>query len=214
MEYVQAADDGALVWLGNHHQPWLNAVMKAFTFLGDKWTMLALVALAATLFFLLWGRRRTAFIVLLGALLAVGISQGCKYVLKRPRPDVAWRLVEPERTPSLPSGHSLLSMAILGGLALTLSRTLPRRGPRWSVIALGLGLPLLVGISRPYLGVHYPSDVLAGWTVGLACALLTFWADRRWGESSVAAPPVPEPETPAPRRPRSPATKASFLRNL
>jgi undecaprenyl-diphosphatase len=210
MEYVQAADDGTLIWLGNHHQPWLNAVMKAFTFLGDKWTMLAVVALAATLFFL-WGRRRTALIVLLGALLGIGISQGCKYVLKRPRPDVTWRLGEPERTPSLPSGHSLLSMAILGGIALTLARTLPRRGTRWLVIALGLGLPLLVGVSRPYLGVHYPSDVLAGWTVGLACALLTFWADRRWGEPSLAAPPVPE--TPAPRRPRSSVTKASFLRN-
>jgi membrane-associated phospholipid phosphatase len=101
-------------------------------------------------------------------------------------------------------------MAILGGLALTLSRTLPWRGARWLVIALGLGLPLLVGISRPYLGVHYPSDVLAGWTVGLTCALLTFWADRRWGDPPTTA--LPTPETPAPRRPRSSLTKASFLR--
>jgi undecaprenyl-diphosphatase len=211
MEYVQAADDGALIWFGNSHQPWLNAVMKAFTFLGDKWTMLVIVALAATLFYL-GGRRRTAAFVLLGALLGLGISQGCKYVVKRARPDVAWKLVQPPRTPSFPSGHSLNSMAILGAIGLTLSRTLQRRGMRWLAIALGLGLPLLVGISRPYLGAHYPSDVLAGWTVGLACALLTFWADQRWGDTPVAASSALETPVPRPRRPRSSLAKASFLR--
>lgn len=210
MEYMQAADDGALVWLGNHHQPWLNAVMKAFTLLGDKYTMLAIVAMAATLFYL-WGRRRTAGIVLLGALLGIGLSQGCKYAVKRARPDVAWRLAERPRTPSFPSGHSLNSMSILGALGLTLSRTLQRRGVRWLVIALGLGLPLLVGISRPYLGVHYPSDVLAGWMVGLACALLTFAADQRWGEASAAASSAAETDAPL-RRHRPSLTKACFLR--
>jgi undecaprenyl-diphosphatase len=209
VEHVQAADDGTLIWLGNHQQPWLNAAMKAFTFLGDRWTMLAMVALAVTFFFL-WGRRRTAVIVLLGSLLGIGISEGCKHVVKRPRPDVAWKLVERPRTPSFPSGHSLNSMAILGAIALTLSHTLQRRGVRWLVIALGLGLPLLIGVSRSYLGVHYPSDVLAGLTAGLACALLTFWADRRWGKPSTVA--VAVPETPAPRRPRSGLRKASFLR--
>ena len=192
MEYVQTADGDTLSWLQSHHQPWLNETMKVVTHLGDKWTVIG-VLLAAIVVFCLCGRRRTACIVLAMSILGLAISSAVKYTVDRPRPDVAWKLVPRPHEPSFPSGHSLNSMAIYGAIALTASRTL-RRSVRWLVILLGLGLPLLIGISRPYLGVHYPTDVLAGWTIGLACALLAYGADARWGEGGrFARPTVPTP---------------------
>ncbi|HWG46061.1 MAG TPA: phosphatase PAP2 family protein [Gemmataceae bacterium] len=196
MEYVHAADGNTFSWLESHHQPWLNEAMKFATLLGDKKTVIG-VLLAAVLVFWLYGRRRTACIVLATAVLGLGIAQGVKLVANRPRPDVAWRVIDPPHSPSFPSGHSLNSMAIYGAIALTASRTLRRRIVRGLVIALGIALPLLIGISRPYLGVHYPSDVLAGWLVGLSCALLAYCIDARWGEGGSLARRV----TPTTHRP-------------
>jgi membrane-associated phospholipid phosphatase len=206
MEYVHTADQDTLFWFESHHRPWLNAAMKVFTHLGDKWTVIG-VLLAAVLVFWLCGRRRTACIVLASSVLALAISQAVKYTVNRPRPDVAWKLVPRPDQPSFPSGHSLNSMAIYGALALTASRTLRRRAVRGLVIALGLGLPLLIGISRPYLGVHYPTDVLVGWFVGLACALLAYGADARWGEGGRFARRTIPPTSSDPRTSLAPSSE-------
>lgn len=194
MEAVQAADEGTLFWFENHHCTLGNPIMKFATHLGDKYTVIAVVAAAVLLFFLA-GRRRTAVIMLLASLLGLGISQSIKYVIKRERPDVAWRLVTRPHTPSFPSGHSLNSMAIYGSLTLLAARRVRRRFLAGVILVVGFALPLVIGVSRPYLGVHYPSDVLAGWTAGLACALLALWADQRWGDrEDFPAKTLSEPE--------------------
>lgn len=181
MELLQATDEGALFWFENHHARWLTAIMKSLARIGEYDVMRALV-LATILGYLLWKMPRTAAIVLMAALLAVLLSHSVKRLVDKPRPDVAWKLIPLPEDKSFPSGHALSSMANLGAIALTLSHRLKRRALRRCVIVLGFGLPLLIGISRPYLGVHYPSDVIGGWTAGLACALLAYWADLRWGE--------------------------------
>jgi undecaprenyl-diphosphatase len=71
-------------------------------------------------------------------------------------------------------------MAIYGAIALVVARSLRRPGARAAVLAAGFGLPFLVGLTRVYLGVHYPLDVLAGWTAGLIWALLARAAVDRW----------------------------------
>lgn len=179
MEYLQAADEGILFGFENHHSPIANAVMTFCTHLGDRNTVIGVGAAAIVLFWLV-GWRRSAIILLASILLAVGISQGTKYAIKRERPDVAWKLIERPKSPSFPSGHALNSMALYGSLGLLASRHLRRRIVCALVLIAGFTLPLLIGVSRPYVGVHYPSDVLAGWTAGLACALLALWADQRW----------------------------------
>jgi undecaprenyl-diphosphatase len=181
MESVQAADEDILFWFEDHHRPWLTRVMKAMTFVGDP-TMMVVLTILVAFGFLWWKRPRAACIVLATALLALLLSEVIKRTVRRPRPDVAWRLIQRPNQPSFPSGHSLNSMADYAVIALLTARHLRRRTARYLVIAAGLVLPLLIGMSRPYLGVHYPSDVLAGWTMGLACALLAYWTELRWSK--------------------------------
>jgi undecaprenyl-diphosphatase len=181
MERLQAVDEGMLFWFANHHSPVGNAVMEFCTRLGDRATLLCTLG-AAVIFIWLAGRPRTALILMAASLLGIGIAQSTKYVVKRERPDVAWRLITRPKSPSFPSSHALNTMALYGSLALLTSRLLRRRMIQALVLVGGFTLPLVIGISRIYLGVHYPSDVLAGWTAGLACALLALWTEQRWSE--------------------------------
>jgi undecaprenyl-diphosphatase len=140
---------------------------------------------------------------LLGAItigLASAGNEVLKLVIARARPDVLDPIAV-ERGFSFPSGHSLLSMVAYGVLAVLISRsrlpTLPRR-----VIEAGLGvLIFLVGLSRVWLGVHYPTDVLAGWTAGAVIVLLYARLTRSVspGQAAVAADAGPgEPRSDQP----------------
>jgi undecaprenyl-diphosphatase len=182
MEHIQAVDMSALSWFGSQHSTTLDTIMKVCTHLGDKEIVLAAAFGLALMLYFLAGKRRTAVIFLAASLLGIGVGQSAKYLIQRPRPNVDWRLIDRPHSTSFPSGHSIGSMALYGTFALLAARHLRNRAAAALVFALGFTVPLLVGITRPYLGVHYPSDVLAGWTVGLACALLALWADRRWGD--------------------------------
>jgi undecaprenyl-diphosphatase len=170
VETLDAYDLGTLYFFGSLHRPWLNALAKALTHLGDTKVLIA-VTLVAAMAFLVVRRRRFAGIVVLVAVLAHGVERLSKITVGRKRPDVAWRLVDLPSGASFPSGHALDSMAIYGCVALLTAR-LVSAWWRVAVIAGGVGLSLLIGLTRPYLGVHYPFDVLAGWIAGLAFAFL------------------------------------------
>jgi undecaprenyl-diphosphatase len=186
MERIEAMDEGALFWFESHHHPWVTVVMKAASHIGEPKPMLLFVVVAG-LGFLLARRPRTAGIVVLLALTAYLFCSGVKILVQRPRPDVVWRQIAFPPDTSFPSGHALNSMADLLMVALVVSRGLRRQAARATLIGSALGLALLIGTSRPYLGVHYPSDVLGGWTAGLAFALLAYGIDLRWGDRSGVA---------------------------
>jgi undecaprenyl-diphosphatase len=108
------------------------------------------------------------------ALAAIGgglCSTALKQVLERARPNAALRLVQVESF-SYPSGHSLAAASVYLTLALLVARPLPNRGARLWVFAFALTLIAAVGASRAYLGVHYPSDILAGLLLGSGYSLL------------------------------------------
>jgi undecaprenyl-diphosphatase len=179
VEVVRALDQGAQDVVTALRCPWLDAANVAATHLGD-WPVVATATLAAVLVLLKQRRIRTGLIVAAAASAGFGLAEGIKYLVDRPRPN-GLHLVELPPTPSFPSGHALESTAAYGTLALLAARRLRRRWPRIIVMAVGLAVPLLVGFSRIYLGVHYFTDALGGWAGGLALALLAFWADTRWG---------------------------------
>jgi undecaprenyl-diphosphatase len=157
--------------------PWLHEAARDVTSFGSV-VALAFILLASVGYLLLVRKRAAALFVLV----AVGggqlLSTGLKVAFERPRPDVVPHAVE-VFTASFPSGHAMLSAVTYLTLGTLLARLLPDRAVRIYVLCLAVFLTLAVGVSRIYLGVHYPTDVLAGWLVGSAWALLC-WIVALW----------------------------------
>ena len=158
---------------------WLVEAGRDVSALGGV-TVLTLMTIAATGYLALLGRRGALALMLLAVVSGSLVSTGLKWCFERPRPAVGSDLAE-VFTSSFPSGHSLLSAVVYLVLGTMLARTERRRAIKIYFITVAVLLTTLVGLSRVYLGVHYPSDVLAGWTAGLAWALV-WWFVARWCE--------------------------------
>ncbi len=155
---------------------WLPGTVTDITALGGT-AVLAGVVLA-TVGYLALQRRYAAMALVLIASSGGGLlSFALKHVFARTRPDVVPHLVLAGGH-SFPSGHAMAAAVVYLTLGALLARFAARRRVRIYVIAMSLVLTALIGITRVYLGVHYPSDVLAGWTAGLAWALLCWLVAR------------------------------------
>jgi undecaprenyl-diphosphatase len=180
MNFLEAWDIGIRDGLEPMHRPWLTHLMRFISALGNN-EVLAVVALLSMVFFIFIGHWRTGLCLVAAGLLGYGIEHTVKPWVNRPRPDVKW--VEPQdkkTTPSFPSGHALLTMAVYGSLGLSLAAAMENRKAKTLIVAAGLFLPLVIGFSRMYLGVHYLSDVVGGFCAGLGCVLLFRWIDLKW----------------------------------
>ena len=162
---------------------WLHIAATDITALGSV-TVLGLIVLLAVIFMASLKRWTEAVVVLVGAVGGMEISQGLKQLFGRERPDLVYRAVEASN-PSFPSGHAMLSAVVFLTLGALAARFATLR--RVKALALGSGvlLSVLVGMSRIYLGVHWTSDVLGGWSLGAAWAMacwLAAWAwERKFG---------------------------------
>ncbi len=152
-------DTAVLLWIDAHSPEWLYGPMLAVTTLGYFWFVLPLLVVATAAFYL---RRRRISAVLLPVATVGGmvLTTVLKEIFERDRPE----LFESGYTASFysfPSGHATIAVGFYGTLTLLLAMRLT--GPkRWAVVALGVLLILLISFSRLYLGVHYPTDVIAG----------------------------------------------------
>lgn len=148
---------------------WLETVMRDLTALGGV-TVLGMLVVSVT--GLLWfqARHRTALMLLIAVGGGQAFSNLAKWIFDRPRPDIV-----PHGTmvssASFPSGHSMMSAVIWLTLAAMVARTERRFMLRVYLVSIAILITVLVGISRVYLGVHWPTDVLAGWAAGAAWAL-------------------------------------------
>jgi len=135
--------------------------------------------LALVLCMIWWqaGRRPDAIVLALGLAVSAALGQALKHIFARPRPDLLpWLTVT--HGWSFPSGHTLNAVTLAGLLAWLIGRRLG--GWRRRAFAVSVGLwAVLVGLSRVYLGVHYPSDVLASLAVG-GLYLLAGWGIQRF----------------------------------
>lgn len=154
---------------------WLHGVALDLTALGSA-TVIGLVVAAIAGFLLLQGMRRTALLVLVASAGGWLLNDALKVLFQRARPDVVPHLRE-VMTLSFPSGHAMTSAAVYLTLGVLLMRIADRRVTRFYCIAVAMTATFLIGSSRVYLGVHYPTDVLAGWIFGLCWALLCWIAE-------------------------------------
>ncbi len=160
---------------------WLELAMRDITSLGS-FTVVALLSLVAIGYLVIDGKRAAALFVLVAITGGVALSEGLKHLFARPRPDLVAHLVEVQ-TASFPSGHAMLSAVTFLTLGALLARIQSRRRLTAYVISVAIVLTLMTGASRVYLGVHWPTDVLAGWCAGSAwamgCWLLAIWLQSR-----------------------------------
>jgi undecaprenyl-diphosphatase len=157
----------------------LQEAMRDVTALGGV-TVMVLVTVVSVLAFLMHRRRWHAGIMAGTVLLADISSEALKHLYGRPRPDLV-----PHGSyvysASFPSGHSTLSAATFLTLAMLIASLEPARGTKAMAFVVAGALVLAIGFSRVYLGVHWPSDVLAGWCLGGAWALAAWTALLRFG---------------------------------
>ena len=175
---ITAVDEGVRDFVHRHASAGLTAVMRAFTFIGSPPVLWPSVALTAVLF---WrsGWERDAVTLGLCMLGALAWEIGLKLAFHRIRPVPFFGLVAPESY-SYPSGHALFSTCFCGCSAWILTRRTMGRVNRVLVWIGAAALVFLVGFSRIYLGVHYPSDVAAGFSLGFAwTAALAVWEGSR-----------------------------------
>ena len=165
-------DSQILLWINSFSTPWLDTVMLNVTVLGDVATILAVTFIVSLYLARRKQRKRIAFLLasVLGVLV---VNSGLKLLFARPRPDL-WDILITETTYSFPSGHAALSL-VLAACVVILMRKSKNLG---YVIVAAIVYVLVVGFSRMYLGVHYPSDVIAGWVVATLWIVGMLWVGR------------------------------------
>ena len=204
---TQRLDDYALRALRQRDDPskpigpkWLGEIGRDLTALGGI-AALTLITLSVAGFLLIRRQYSAALLVIVATLGGLILSTIMKHAFDRPRPDIVPHLSD-VYTSSFPSGHSMMSATVYLTLGALLARFVEQRRLKLYFLSVALLLTFLVGVSRVYMGVHYPTDVLAGWTAGLVWATLC-WLVARYLQKrgAVEAPQGARAEEHCPRPP-------------
>ena len=165
---TQAFDDSVMRWMAVHRIEWIERSLLEITSLGTGLVVMVIVAISA-LFLLATQHRFSAFLLLVASGGGIVLNAILKSSFDRERPRLFEWLTEPSSS-SFPSGHAMSSAIVYFTVAYLIARLERRRWMRALTITISLLLVLLISVSRLYLGVHYPSDVIAGVVIGLAWA--------------------------------------------
>lgn len=195
-----AADSPVTRWLVAHRAPWLTQVVRGVTQVASAWFVISLLVIVTGV---LIARHRPRSVVAMAPLSAAGASVAVtivKLLIARPRPSVG-AVVAVANGFSFPSGHSAQAVATYGALAWIVARGLARRRARVATWCAAAVVALLVGFSRMYLGVHWLSDVVGGYTIGacwLAVVITAATTTQRVHRSRSGS--APDAATPSPPR--------------
>ncbi|MEW5899124.1 MAG: phosphatase PAP2 family protein [Bacillota bacterium] len=165
---VQELDQRTVIAASGLRTHALTAFMKTVTFFGTKYFLFPATAIVTVILF--WQKSRYRLVFPLAMLVAWFVMDGLKLLIARPRPDFCPLI--PETGYSFPSGHAFMGALFFGFLAGLLIDRLPSRpggrpAGKWAIFVLACLFVALLGFTRIYLGVHYPTDTLAGYAGGL-----------------------------------------------
>jgi len=160
---------------------WVEEAMGDITALGG-YTVLTLLVAGVAIYLISVGKRGTALLVGGAVVSGAVLSALLKLGFDRPRPDLVAHLSHASSS-SFPSGHAMLAAVTYLTLGVLLTRAHKQRRTKIIVMTYAIVLTVLIGLSRIYLGVHWPTDVMAGWALGAAWAALwwmvALWLQRR-----------------------------------
>jgi undecaprenyl-diphosphatase len=187
---VSGLDQPVLDAMIDLRRPWLNTVVRWYTDLGSALVLPVIAAIGAGVLVWLWRSWTPALILLISGAGSLTMSKVGKAVVDRERPDQALAVPPFETSPAFPSGHTLNTTVIFVMIAYLLACRLLSLRARATAIAVAVVLSLLMGLTRVYLGAHWLTDVLVGWTLAAAWVLVLITAHRlaasveREGESA------------------------------
>ena len=183
--FTRGMDEGVLRWFAQHRTPLLTQVMLELTTLGTA-AVLTVIVLIAAVFLWQTQHKWSMYVLLLGVFGGAVLNFVLKSFFHRARPTVVeWGTTV--HTLSFPSGHAMESLITYGCIAYLVGRVGPEPRLQKTIWTIATLLIALIGTSRLYLGVHYPSDVIAGYIAGLAwltfvastIKAIEFFAERR-----------------------------------
>lgn len=160
IDQIQHLDSLSVVWVSSHRLSILNGLTLSLSFLGGLPSMIVIAGLC-NLYFIRLKQYANLLIVSVGLLGASATGWILKYLIQRPRPDEMYQMVQTYGA-SFPSAHSIYAAVVCGSIMFIF-----RKHRQVKLIYLGALLWFLsMGISRVYLGAHFPTDVIAGWGIG------------------------------------------------
>ncbi len=172
-DFVNHIDMKTINYIQGLEHPYITLVMKFFSFIGDTIQVIIISVIILLILYKVFHQRRELLlfsIVLLGSTL---FNVLLKNFFQRERPTIYQMVIEENF--SFPSGHSMAALSLYGIVSFLLWRHIPKQSGRMVLITISAVFILVIGISRIYLGVHFPSDIIGAYLVSGAWLMFTIW---------------------------------------
>jgi undecaprenyl-diphosphatase len=173
LKLIKNFDDSITSFIHGLTSPFLTSIMKLFTFLGSG-VIVAVIVVLMMIFLYVVLKHRSELILLAGVVIGSALLNWIlKVIFHRARPLIN-RIIE-ETGYSFPSGHSMAAFTLYGILSFLLWKHITNRIGRTLLIMFSIFMIMMIGISRVYLGVHYPSDILGAYLISGLWLVLSIW---------------------------------------
>lgn len=181
-ESIASFDTAIIGFVQGLETPWLTTVMKFFTWIGSGYVVVPIAVIGFSVLYFALHYRQQAFLLIVVIAGSVIFNTILKNYFKRERPEI-YRILDANGF-SFPSGHSMMAFALYAIIAYIAWRNVKTMTSRVALLLFTAFMIIIIGVSRIYLGVHYPSDIIGGFTVSalwvtIAITIYTYWRDKK-----------------------------------